>query len=115
MKVTTTSHGVLLALMAVVVGYHIVTFLVYGAADFAHWCVNHFSTEWEDDVSNYEAYKAELLAKAKLSEEDRQFMEEQRHWKTPRRQLLPQSDTHAPQVALVQRELIYEWPVLPAG
>lgn len=62
--------------MAVVVGYHIVTFLVYGAADFAHWYVNHFSTEWEDDVSSYEAYKAELFAKAKLSEEDRQFMEE---------------------------------------
>lgn len=76
MKVTTTSHGVLLALMAVVVVYHIVTFMVYAAADFAHWYVNHFSTEWEDDVANYEAYKAELLSKAKLSEEDRQFMEE---------------------------------------
>lgn len=76
MKVTTTSHGVLLALMAVVVGYHIITFLVYAASDFAHWYVNHFSTEWEDDVANYEAYRAELFSKAKLLEEDRQFMEE---------------------------------------
>lgn len=76
MKITTTSHGVLLSLMTVVVGYHIVTFLVYAAADFAHWYVNHFSTEWEEDVANYEAHKTELLAKAKLSEEDRQFMEE---------------------------------------
>ncbi len=76
MKITTTSHGVILALMAVVVGYHIVTFLVSAAAVFAHWCVNHFSTAWEEDVANYEAYKAELIAKAKFSEEDRQFMEE---------------------------------------
>ena len=76
MKVTATSHAVLLALMAVVVGYHILTFLVYAAADFTHWYVNHFSTEWEDDVASYEVYKAELLGKAKLSEEDRQFMED---------------------------------------
>jgi hypothetical protein len=76
MKVTATSHSVLLALMAVVVGYHMVTFLVYAATDFAHWYVSHFSTEWEEDVANYEAYKAELLARAKLSDEDRQFMEE---------------------------------------
>lgn len=76
MKVTATSHAVLLALMAIVVCYHMITFLVYAAADFAHWYVNHFSTEWEDDVANYEVYKTELLAKARLSEEDRKFMEE---------------------------------------
>ncbi|AVG16859.1 hypothetical protein CFN79_13920 [Chromobacterium vaccinii] len=76
MKVTAASHAVLLELMAAVVGYHIAAFLVYATADFAHWYVNHFSTEWEDDVANYELYKSELLAKTKLSEEDRQFMEE---------------------------------------
>ena len=76
MKVTATSHSVLLALMAVVVGYHITTFFVYAAADFSRWYVNHFSTEWEDDAANYEAYKAELLTRSKLSEEDRRFMEE---------------------------------------
>lgn len=76
MKITTTSHSVLLALMTLVVAYHILTFSVYAAGDFAHWYVNHFSTEWEDDLANHEAYKAELLAGAKLSEEDRVFMEE---------------------------------------
>lgn len=76
MKITPTSHSVLLALMALVVFYHLVTFLIYAAADSAHWYVNHFSTEWEDDTANYEAHKAELLAKAKLSEEDRLFMED---------------------------------------
>jgi hypothetical protein len=76
MKVTAASHSVLLILMAVVVGYHLITFLVYAAADFAHWYVNHFSTEWEEDAANYEAGKTEVLARAKLSEEDRQFMEE---------------------------------------
>lgn len=50
--------------------------LVYAAADFSRWYVNHFSTEWEDDAANYEAYKAELLTRSKLSEEDRRFMEE---------------------------------------
>lgn len=76
MKVTATSHAVLLGLMAAVVAYHLVLFIVYASADFAQWYVNHWSTEWEDDVANYEVYKTELFAKAKLSEEDRQFMEE---------------------------------------
>lgn len=76
MKVTATSHAVLLGLMAVVVPYHLVAFLVYAPADFAHWYVNHFSTEWEDEVANYESYKIDLFAKAKLSDADRQIMEE---------------------------------------
>ena len=76
MKVTATSHAVLLDLMAAIITYHIVTFIVHASADFAHWYVDHMSTQWEDDVADYEAYKIELFNKAKLSEEDRQFMEE---------------------------------------
>lgn len=86
MKLTATSHAVLLALMAAIVAYHLVAFVVYASADFIHWYVDHMSTEWEDDVANYEVYKGELLAKAKLSEDDRQFMEEHErrlgsHWR----------------------------------
>ena len=76
MKVTPTSHAVLLGLMAAIVVYHLIAFGVYASADFTHWYVNHRSTEWEDDVANYEKYRAELLARTKLSEDDRQFMEE---------------------------------------
>ncbi|WP_396434765.1 hypothetical protein [Limnohabitans sp.] len=76
MKVTSANHAALLLLMAAIVAYHLVAFLVYASADFAHWYVNHYSTEWEDDSANYEAYKTEMLARSKLSEEDRLFMEE---------------------------------------
>jgi hypothetical protein len=76
LKVTPTNRSVLAFLLAAVLGYHLVAFVSYATADFARWYVNHRSTEWEDDVANYEKYKAELLATAKLSEEDRNFMQE---------------------------------------
>jgi len=76
LKVTPTNRAVLAFLIAGIAMYHAAAFLSYAASDFARWYLNHRSTEWEDDVANYEKYKAELLVKAKLSAEDRQFMEE---------------------------------------
>lgn len=76
LQVTPSSRSVLLDLMVTIVGYHVVSFITYASSDFAHWYVNHKSTDWEDDVANYDTYKAELLFKTKLSEEDRHFMEE---------------------------------------
>lgn len=76
LKVTTNDRVALLALIAIVVGYFLLTFLVYGASDFMGWYLRYRSTEWEEDVANYEEYKKELLARTKLSQEDREFMEE---------------------------------------
>ena len=76
MKVTATSHAFLLMLLALIIAYHLIAFGVYASSDFAHWYVDHFSTQWEDDVAVYESYKSELLAKTKLSDDDRQFIEE---------------------------------------
>ncbi len=74
--ISTNSRSVLLGLLAAIVIYHFIAFTVYALADFAHWYTNHMSTEWEDDAANYESYKSELLARTRLSEEDREFMEE---------------------------------------
>ena len=76
LKVAPTSKAVLFGLIAAVVVYHLVAFLAYAASDAARWYVDLKSTEWEDDVANYEKYKSELLARSKLSAEDREFMEE---------------------------------------
>lgn len=76
LKVTTNDRVALLVLIAIVVGYFLLTFLVYGMSDFMAWYLRHRSTEWEEDVANYEEYKKELLARTKLSQEDREFMEE---------------------------------------
>ena len=76
MKITPNSHSMLLLLMALVVTYHLLTFFIYASSDMAHWYVNHFSSEWEDDVANYEKLQSEAIEKSKLSEEDRKFMEE---------------------------------------
>lgn len=76
LTITTNSRSVLLGILMIIICYHLVAFIVYALADFAHWYTNHMSTEWEDDVAHYESYKSELLAKTKLSEEDREFMEE---------------------------------------
>ncbi len=76
LKVTPTNHGVIAFLIAGIIAYHAAAFLTYAASDFARWYLNHRSTQWEDDVANYERYKAELLVKAKLKDEDKRFMEE---------------------------------------
>lgn len=76
LKVTTANQSVLSALIAAVIGYLLVTFLVYGISDFARWYLNYRSTVWEEDVEHYENYKKELLERTKLSPEDREFMEE---------------------------------------
>ena len=76
LKVTPTNRSALSLLLIAVVLYHLVAFLVQGGVDAVRWYVNHNSTEWEDDVAAYDSYKAELFARSKLSEEDRQFMEE---------------------------------------
>lgn len=76
LKVTPTNRSALSLLLVAVVAYHLLAFLVHGGVDAVRWYVNHNSTEWEDDAAAYESYKAELLAKSKLSEDDRTFMEE---------------------------------------
>lgn len=86
MKVEPANRAVLLWLMAAIVAYHLVTFFVYASADFAHWYVNHASTEWEEDVANFEAYKSERLARGNLSAEEQEFVEDQErrlgsHWR----------------------------------
>jgi len=76
LKVAPTSKAVLFGLIAAVVLYHLVAFVAYAASDAARWYLDLKSTEWEDDVANYEKHKSELLAHTKLSAEDREFMEE---------------------------------------
>lgn len=76
MKVTATSHSVLLGLMALIVGYHIVAFIIYGASDFMNWYVADKNLAWEEDVAYWEGSKAEMLARTKLSDEDRELIEE---------------------------------------
>jgi hypothetical protein len=76
LKVAPTSKAVLFALISAVVMYHDVAFTAYATSDAARWYIDLRSTEWEEDVANYEKYKAELLAAARLSAQDREFMEE---------------------------------------
>lgn len=120
MTVTSTSHAVLLALMAAVVAYHTVAFFVYGAADFAHWYVNHFSTEWEDDAANFETYKTELLAKTKLEEEDRQFMEEHERrlgslWRGEASQTYVHLQTIVPYISWARAVVDFLLPLVAGG
>ena len=117
MKVTATSHAVLLALMAAVVAYHLVAFLIYAAADFVRWYVDHMSTEWEDDVANYEKYKTELLAKTKLSDEDRQFMEEHErklssHWRSEPIRIYLRVQAVVPYISLARAIVEFLVPLL---
>jgi hypothetical protein len=117
MKVTATSHAVLLGLMAAVVAYHLVAFVIYAAADFVHWYIDHMSTEWEDDVANYETYKAELLAKAKLSEEDREFMEEHErrlrsHWRSEPVRIYMRVQAVVPYISLARALVEFLFPLL---
>ena len=76
LKITPGSRNVLLWLVALIVIYHLVAFAAYAASDFAHWYVNIKSTDWEDDIADWEKSKAEWFAKAKLSDEDRQVIDE---------------------------------------
>ncbi len=117
MKVTPTSHAVLLGLMAAIVSYHLVAFIVYASADFTHWYINHRSTEWEDDVANYETYKTELLAKTKLSEEDRQFMEEHERrlgsiWRGEASPLLQRIEAVIPYISVARALVDFLLPIV---
>ena len=76
LKVSPTKKSVLLVIVGAIVIYFFLTFLIYGASDFATWFFRQRSTQWEEDISNYEDYKAELLGKAKLTAEERMFMED---------------------------------------
>ena len=64
-------------LVAAIIGYHILAFIAYASADAARWYVSLSSTDWEEDEDNYQKYKSETLARSKLTQEDRDFMEEQ--------------------------------------
>ena len=76
LKVAPTDKAVLFGLIAAVVLYHLVAFCTYAASDAAHWYVNMKSTDWEVNTAAFEKEKAELLARAKLSEADRESMAE---------------------------------------
>lgn len=120
MKVTATSHSVLLTLMAAVVAYHLLAFLVYASADFMHWYVNHKSTEWEDDVANYLSYKSELLAKTKLSPEDREFMEEHErrlgsHWRNEPVNIYMRLQAAIPYISIARALVDFLLPLLVGG
>ncbi|SCC91910.1 membrane hypothetical protein [Thiomonas sp. X19] len=120
MKVTPANHAALLLLMAAIITYHLLAFLVYASADFAYWYVNHRSTEWEDDSANYEVYKAELLSKAKLSEEDRQFMEEHERrlgsqWRGEPVRIYMRVQTAIPYLSVARALVDFLLPVLAGG
>jgi hypothetical protein len=77
LKVTSTNKTVLLSIVGAVILYFLVSFLIYGAADFSSWYFRQRSTEWEQDVANYDEFKKDLLAKNKMSIEERELMESQ--------------------------------------
>lgn len=120
MKVTPANHAALMLLMAAIISYHLVAFLVYASADFAHWYVNHRSTEWEDDTANYEVYKTELLARSKLSEEDRQFMVEHErrlgsHWRGEPVRIYARIQAAIPYVSVSRAVVDFLLPILVGG
>jgi hypothetical protein len=103
--------------MAAIVAYHLVAFVIYASSDFIHWYIYHMSTEWEDDVANYEVYKSELLAKAKLSEDDRQFMEEHERrlgslWRGEPVQIYMRIQTVVPYVSVARALVEFLFPLL---
>ena len=77
LKITQTSKSALLLIATAVICYFLVSFVVYGAADATGWYFRQRSTEWEEDVANFEDYRKDILSESKLSDEDRQFLEQQ--------------------------------------
>ena len=117
MKLTATNHEVLLGLMAAIVAYHVVAFVVYASADFIHWYIDHMSTAWENDVANYEVYRADMLAKAKLSEDDLQFMDEHErrlgsHWRGKPLQTYTKVQAVIPYVSVARALVEFLFPLL---
>ncbi len=77
LKISPANKTTMYWLVAAIIGYHILAFIAYASADAARWYVTLSSTDWEEDEDNYQKYKSETLARSKLTQEDRDFMEEQ--------------------------------------
>jgi hypothetical protein len=62
-------------LVASIVTYHAVAFISYALSDFAAWRLAMQRTSWEEIASEYDKDRSELLARSKLSQDDRDFIE----------------------------------------
>jgi len=119
LEINSINEKSLLRIIFIILLYHLFSFVIYAMADFLQFYINYKSTEWHDDVENFNNNKNESLSKSKLNDEDRIILEEEERrlgasWRAEEVNIYSKVEKLTPYIIIFRATLDFALPILIA-